>query len=42
LDKQIELFNSLKLLDIAVGVKQYKNLFIGVGDKITDGNVIDY
>jgi hypothetical protein len=42
LDKQIELFNSLKLLDIAVGVKQYKNLFIGVGEKITDGNVIDY
>jgi len=42
LDKQIELFNSLKLLDIAVGVKQYKNLFIGVGDKITDGNVLDY
>jgi hypothetical protein len=42
LDKQIELFNSLKFLDIAVGVKQYKNIFIGIGNVVNDGNVIDY
>jgi hypothetical protein len=43
LDKQIELFNTIKLLDIAAGVKTYKNLFIGLGDDNTiSGNVIDY
>jgi len=43
LDKQIELFNTIKLLDIAAGVKTYKNLFIGLGDdNTTGGNVIDY
>lgn len=43
LDKQIELFNTIKLLDIAAGVKTYKNLFIGLGDDNTKGgNVIDY
>jgi hypothetical protein len=42
LDKQIELFNSLKFLDIAVGVKQYKNVFVGLGQTANDGNVIDY
>jgi hypothetical protein len=43
LDKQIELFNTIKLLDIAAGVKTYKNLFIGLGDDNTiGGNVIDY
>lgn len=42
LDKQIELFNSLKFLDIAVGVKQYKNIFIGLGNNPNDGNVLDY
>jgi hypothetical protein len=42
LDKQIELFNSLKFLDIAVGVKQFKNIFIGLGETPNDGNVIDY
>jgi hypothetical protein len=42
LDKQIELFNSLKFLDIAVGVKQYKNIFIGLGNVVNDGNIIDY
>ena len=43
LDKQIELFNTIKLLDIAAGVKTYKNLFIGLGDdNTTGGNVLDY
>jgi hypothetical protein len=43
LDKQIELFNTIKLLDISAGVKTYKNLFIGLGDdNTTGGNVIDY
>lgn len=42
LDKQIELFNSLKFLDIAVGVKQYKNIFVGIGNVVNDGNIIDY
>lgn len=43
LDKQIELFNSLKLLDFAVGVKQYNNIFVGIPDDVNpEGNVIDY
>ena len=43
LDQAIETFNTIKLLDIAAGVKTYKNLFIGLGnDNTTGGNVIDY